>query len=201
MLRKAMNHYSLSSVKYKKCCKGKCTEPISQHVIKGCRYRYWSLNKLQRTEWLFDRIRDAYTPGKRLKFPIANRKIVCATAFRLIHNIDKNTFSKKLKAYKDGAISGGMHSHRQISEKYLAALDWLEEYAEYHADKMPHVAELWLPHRTRKVDLYQKYCNEMTENNTNDVIAQSTFFQMWKKRFPHLKVKQVNIFKCKIITI
>ena len=174
-----------------RCCEKECHKKLSVDMIKRSRTRFWYQNSDQRTQWLFDHISEASVKGTRLYMQCESGIELCSKSFRLMYKIDENKFYKTLKKYRSGSIAPGVKKSRDRSEGYFRSMDWLEDYAYYHADRMPHNEEMMLPYKTRKLSVFQKYRTETLDNHKR-AISKTSFFNMWAGNFPHLKIKKVG---------
>ncbi|XP_060583861.1 uncharacterized protein LOC132740023 [Ruditapes philippinarum] len=117
--------------------------------------------------------------------------LVCSKAFQSLYRINKNTFSKA------NVISGktvGLSKTKSKSHNTISLIAWFEEYVKFHGDFMPHKQDVLLPYGSRKLHVYEQYKIE-----TASPVSKSTFFDMWAKHFPHIKIKKTTAFtKCSI---
>ena len=91
---------------------------------------------------------------------------------------------KRRAAAGSKAISGVRN--KLASMRFILAVDWLEDYAGMHGDRMPHNPTVFLPYKTIRWTLYKFYQAERSP-----VISKTAFYKMWSDHFPNLKIKQV----------
>ncbi|XP_053403787.1 uncharacterized protein LOC123534087 [Mercenaria mercenaria] len=162
------------------------------------RNKFWTKPFENRVEWFMDKVVESVDSSGRVKwlsFVIEGGKKVCGTCFRKLYRIDKNFYYKYLKKAQQGKQSASVRYTRSYSESRNLADTWLDCYAFYHADRMPDTGVLMLPYRTRKIDIYNLYKNEMTDQFKYPV-SKSLFYNIWNRK-KNLKIKQTNSFsKC-----
>lgn len=153
------------------------------------------------TQWLLDKLFEAKntTALRKTKFVIDGGVKVCATMLKKVYHIDKNRLYKLFKKFKNGAVAPGIRNVRSKSDIHLAAIEWLEEYATHHGDRMPHNIQVLLPYRTRKYVIFKRYVNEKTAR-FEPSLGMSAFYKMWTVAFSHLRIKKV-CFKNLTLTI
>ncbi len=106
-----------------------------------------------------------------------------------LYFLSKEAFYYARDSHLRGAVSAGITlKHRSSAEATLRAINWLKEYADFHADMMPHKDYFELPFSTTKEMVWQKYA----QANPSNHIADSTFQRMWNGYFPHLAIKTVR---------
>ena len=150
------------------------------------RKRYWTKPSQSRSQYLLQTLQVARN-SKVLQCDTG--KSVCKMAFRLLLRINKNrmtTFNKKLNK---GINAVNCFRNKDLSSKGLSVIDWLENYSQFHGDRMPHNPTIYLPYKTEKWTLFRLYKNEVNGHK----VSKSTFYQTWKDYFPFLKIKQVSL--------
>jgi len=190
LFNRAINIPSIRKVSKLNCCKKKCTSLINQKDVKSLRTIYWSKKLNARNTWLLEKI------WQRKKIcshflKTDHETEVCDKDFQIIYGISKNCFYKIRKQFEQGSLASPVESRRKKSIKYVNAHNWLKDYAKAYGDQMPHLQEIVLPYRTRRVGVYLTYLNSHLHEG-DFLLKKSTFLQMWKTELPYLKIKQVN---------
>lgn len=189
MLEKALSSISFCKIKATKC-KHKCLKEVNEKAIYNARYRYWTKGYEERVTWFSDKYAEAIDRETKIKFMIDAGKVVCGVCFRNLYRMDKNFYARQLKKYEVGAVAAGYRTPRSNTDMSQVAVRWLKDYATFCGDRMPDRDIVLLPYRTRKIDIFQQYHDELTEA-MQKTLCRSTFYAMWKQSFPHLKIKQV----------
>ncbi|XP_030834677.1 uncharacterized protein LOC115921382 [Strongylocentrotus purpuratus] len=82
------------------------------------------------------------------------------------------------------------------SKSVIICLNWIEEYCSKRGDCMPHKDEIRLPNGLTKRDIYHQYLTE-TSDTMEPTIGQSTFYQLWRDFFNHVRISKSGQFsKC-----
>ena len=186
LLRKSMKKENIiKALDFK--CSCECLKSLDFSKIITNRYKFWSKPYVQRQNFLIDKMK-AGENG----FIIHDSLSMCKKAFCIMFGINKNTMTKcrrLLKDKKESCVGRNLYGH---SEKVIMALDWLEQYATHHGDRMPDSQNILLPYRTTKVHVFESYRKSRIDLNL-PATSQATFMNVWKNRFPHLKIKQVCV--------
>ncbi|CAH1802756.1 unnamed protein product, partial [Owenia fusiformis] len=190
ILEKSLRHGSLLQIKYmKKCCSSKCHLNLNMDMARRCREILWTKDFESRHEWLIQKLRDAKHRNGKYFLMIESGLGICSKAFCQLFYISKGFYYKSVKDYENGVLSTGYQRRRSKTSLYDDAKFWLEEYATYHADRMPDSADIMLPYKTRKEGLYLRYKSERVEKFRN-FFSKTSFMRMWADMFPHLKIKK-----------
>lgn len=190
LLDKYTKPQSIHSAMRINCCDKKCLELFSYTDIKNNRTSFWSKSVQNQNTYVLEKFRCGINTNGKWSFVEAGKRI-CAKAFKGLLKINKNRFHKLRKRFGTGYISCEPNN-RLRSVKYLEAMNWLETYAFYRADDSPDSSKKLLPYKTRKISVYRSYVDERKEMNMAK-IKRSTFFKMWNKDFPDLRIKTVSI--------
>ncbi|XP_071152358.1 uncharacterized protein [Mytilus edulis] len=199
LLEKALST-SIECLRNKNMCRKRCLNGLSLEFIREARYRIWTKNYQQRVEWFSDKFIDADFDAEKPLFFVNKGKTVCGQCFRSLYKVNKNFYYKWIEKFCNGAISSGYIKGRPVSKAKEDTVLWLQDYAKYRGDFMPDRDITMLPYKTRKIDVYNLYVNEMTEKLTISV-SKATFYHMWKNEFRILKIKKTNSFsRCQTCT-
>ena len=162
---------------------------LTESVVYNCRKAFWSMSYNRRIQWLYDKVSEAREVNGRLYFSVYSGTRLCATTFRNMYRINKNTYYRALQRVKEGAIAPGGPRKRKRSQHYVQAMDWLEDYVTHFADRMPNIQRLYLPYGSKKSAIYDKY---KEESGVHRAISRSSFYQMWHDHFKNVKIKKVS---------
>ncbi len=171
-------------------CKRKCLTKIGFEEMYNLRYRYWTKSKLERRVWLLDTLTDSVTSKRSTLYTVSGFSL-CHWCFLKAYHINKDVYYSTLRQAKTGMKAPGLCKKIQRSGEYLRAMNWFETYVEYHCDRMPHLADMYLPYKTRKTAVYEEYLQEM-KRCEDDNISATTFLSMWRIYYPNIKIKKVS---------
>jgi hypothetical protein len=196
MKSKATSLLSVKSALKEKCVCGQgCMKNLNFKTVRDLRNAFWLNSKTMRMQLLRSYIFNSHKYGKYRFLKVEQMKL-CSKAFRIVLHINKNTFSLALQMSEKNIATIPGKKPRDMSEKTLQLMSWLEEYSTYHGDRMPDTSDILLPYRTIKSDLYYKYVSETRHYTSPEYsVSRAQFFKTWKMNFPHLKIKKVIIHK------
>lgn len=177
-------------MKSKCACQKNCLRSVNVKTIKLLRYRYWSKSQLHRNQWLIQAVSNSDFRGRFRYLTMDNGQQVCCSAFLKIYHINKNKLTKCTGLHEQGAISSRGKRPRPLTTATINAVAWLEDYASFYGDRMPHSADILLPYKTQKQVLYWTY---KREHPGDTVTSMTTFYRIWKTYLPTLKIKKVFI--------
>ena len=157
--------------------------------MKTTRSAFWIKSTAWQNTFIMDKIKN-----KRLvesqKYILESGKEICFSGFKELYKVNKNRFNVLQKKVEEGCVECSTSEAKTTkSDKYINAMNWLERYAYYHADRMPDSDKKMLPYRTKKSDVYKQYLQEIGQQ---EKIKKSSFYDMWKNDFSSLKIKQVG---------
>ncbi|KAK3098746.1 hypothetical protein FSP39_022657 [Pinctada imbricata] len=190
LLKKALTTIPIDLRKARDC-KDYCLYGIDKEDMKRARIKFWSKTYENRVNWFLDKIGEGVKKNGTLKYVVEGGRKICGFCLKCLYRIDKNFYYSNIKKSRQGVQGAGFQKGRGTAQTTEKAVTWLENYAYYHADKMPMNEDLLLPYKTRKIDIYHKYKDDMTESLERSV-GQSGFYDLWKTKFKHLKIKQVG---------
>ena len=185
---KALDIDDIKTVKKSGCsvrCKRKCLNGLTIKTIYQMRMRYWTKSMHMRTQFLLQTL-DCSVNGFLM---FDNGQRVCRPAFEKVLRISKNKLTVlKRKQKSHGAVTSCGRRPKTNSRPVLEAINWIENYASIHGDRMPDSNRVMLPYRTEKFSLFKRYREE-----TAGSVSRATFYRVWKDHFTHLKVKAVSM--------
>lgn len=169
----------------------KCIEHFTITELKDLRMSYWSKDVYQRSIWLTETIGNARKLKRTDVYQIKGYQI-CYKCLMTVYHISKNKYFKQLHHVRRGSVAPGLEGEvkrRSHSDGFVEAMTWFELYITCHGDRMPHTNDIFLPYKTKKSKVWLQYVGESAEPR----IAKTTFIQMWRQNYPHVKVKVVGI--------
>jgi hypothetical protein len=185
MLKRACNFIQIKKILKDKCkCPTKCLEKFTFKKVRELRINFWSQPKHMRFFHLKNVINLKTSVGRFSYLRTATGESVCKKAFMSVYMINKN-FLTKASVLKGKTV--GLTQVKEQSTKTLELISWFEEYLLFHGDFMPHNQDVLLPYGTIKIHIYEQYREEACGGH----VSKSTFFEIWNKHFPHVKVKKV----------
>ena len=108
-----------------------------------------------------DKVQESmYNDKNSLELIIEGGLQICSSYFRKVYSIKKNFYYKYLKFARLGKSSTALKQRGKISKATENAVLWLQEYAFYHADRMPDAPVLMLLYKSRKSDIYNTYLQD-----------------------------------------
>jgi hypothetical protein len=188
-----MSSIVIAKLKIKKCTKC-CFAGITKEYIRSARSRFWTKSYNDRVEWFSDKFEESSFGQNNVRwFTAENGKKVCPKCFMNIYRINKNFYYQHIARFNHGAVSASIRKDKSTSEKIENAVEWLNDYAVFHGDRMPDKGIVLLPYRSRKIDIYRAY-EEESVSRQQQPISRSAFYRIWKTKFPNLKIKQVRFY-------
>ena len=190
MLSKALKT-TKDGLKQARECSMYCLRHMAEEDLRCARNKYWTKTKKNRLEWFLDKVSESKRKNNQIYFLIEGGKKICSKCFQTLHMISRSSYFRMMQKFKSGATTAGVTKGRKESEITEEALRWLNDYAYFHSDRMPDTGYLMLPYRTRKNSIYKMYDDERTKRKKPSV-SEATFYKIWKKHCPKLKIKKVT---------
>ena len=175
-------------------CARKCLQYIVTPEVKNSRYKVWTKTFEDRVQWFYDKLSESKLSDGHLYFTVEGGNKACGKCFMKLHYLDKNFYYTYLRKFKEGSLASNIRKGRDRSVCYEDALQWLVDYSNCHADRMPDKKDVLLPYKTRKIRIYELYLEENT-NEMKTSLSRSAFMEMWMDTLPHLKIKKVKCFR------
>jgi hypothetical protein len=136
--------------------------------------------------------------------------MVCRAAFLTAHSISLFYFQKVKKALKLDTpyelYSIRMKRNRKNPKQRLCK-SWISEYIQKFCCHDPSSKEVHLPSMMTKKSFYDIFYQDLTQNlgyskYSKELPNYSTFFSVWEKKFPNLKIpRNTRLGKCSTCTI
>ena len=157
------------------------------------RCTYWSMTRQSRSQWLIHSIQNADISGRNTYHFVEKGQQLCGVAFRQVYRITKNFYGSCKKLNDRNSVSSVDRSPRSLSVTSLAALNWMESYASFYGDRMPHNKDILLPYKTLRENVYKQYKLDSVEVKSKHV-SRTQFYRLWKTYLPQIKIKKVRNF-------
>lgn len=188
MGKKALDLENINNIKMTKCkCGQSCKRQFGMKEIYQLRENYWTRPKFLKFSFLIELIKQSDKIGKRRFMYLQRNKKVCTEAFLQLLRIDKKTLNKAVNLASLNKKTVSNLNSRSVTSQTLETITWLEDYARYHGDRMPHKEDVFLPYKSRKNEIYSSYRLDYPTSH----VSRSQFYKIWSDHFPHLKIKKV----------
>ncbi|XP_053405148.1 uncharacterized protein LOC128558898 [Mercenaria mercenaria] len=156
MKSKATSLLSIKSALKDRCvCGEKCLEKVNFKTVRELRNSFWFHSKTMRMQLLKYYISHSKKKGI-FRFIHVEQFTLCSKAFCSVFWVNKNTLSRAIQMNSKNVATVPGKNPRDMSEKTLLLINWLEDYGTYHGDRMPDTVDILLPYKTVKTDLYWK---------------------------------------------
>lgn len=157
------------------------------------RKNLWRRDRCERDQWLLDKLDEFSVTGRKgSHFHVSGQKM-CRTTWLQIYGINKNTFYRVKKQWKEGSVTINNTHEKKKSIQRMEAAAWFGTYLKTVGENPPHVTEIWLPYRSRKKDVYQEYKDDMITND-QPFCSYQTFLNMWVECYSNVKARKVSIY-------
>ena len=198
LLWRNVSKASVARCKFTRCCEKDCIKKLPLKTIEILRFKYWTKQRSARRQWLLERIKASRHSKSKPLFVVEEAGVaLCQRGFMSLYGVSKYTYYNiKQEAIKGAEHSSGNSKNREHSARFIIALNWLEEYATFHGDRMPNTDKILLPYKTRKSIIYGQYKQEHKAP-----IHITSFLQMWQEYFPHLRIKKVGALTSSVLLI
>jgi hypothetical protein len=132
-----------------------------------------------------------------------NGEEVCLTAWKALYGVTNYTFYLVLNSINTGTELSEIHGNAlrdYAAPKTELIHSWLTNYISTYGDKMPNSDDVYLPIACEKLSLWELMLSELEPLHSKEFLPEpNTFFQVWQKDFPHLKIPQcVVLGKCDV---
>lgn len=198
---KGSPEYPVLDLLTKKCCSRSsvtCFTKLSVADIEGVRSEFYALSsETDQNQYVINYMRrhsDCSGSLTSVMFTIAG-KVVCQQCWRLAHGIKYTRFRTMVSKFEKGVlqIEHGRQGRLSVRVPKVRAAMWLRMFVEKVGDRMPTDGSIHLPSCLTKVDVYDLAQHDLGEGGIK-VCSRSTFFQLWKSDFSHVKIPPVSTF-------
>lgn len=184
----------------KKCCNRSCVtcfKKLSVVDIEGIRSDFYGLStETTQNQFVIDYLRrhsDCSGSVASVLFTVAG-KSVCKHCWRLAYGIKYTRFTNLLAKFEKGVvqIEHGRQGRESVREPSVRAAMWLRMFVDKIGDRMPTDGTIHLPSCLTKSDVYDLAWHDLSSGGLV-VSSRSSFFQLWKKDFQHVKIPPVSV--------
>lgn len=136
---------------------------------------------------------DSSKSVESILFTIAG-KSVCQQCWRLVYGIKYTRFKTILEKFRQGIVQvehgllGRKFSHGPV----IRAKMWLHMFITKLGDQMPTDGKIHLPSCLTKSDIFELASEDLSVGGVS-VCSKSSFFELWKKEFQHVKIPPVSM--------
>jgi len=179
----------------KTCCDRKevtCFKLLSQaHIESVRRDFYYKMTEIMQTQKVLDYMRDHCRDDKSILYTIAGQE-VCETCYRMTLGIRYNRYMSIKAKFLGGAVIAehGRVGRGSYSSATIRVVSWLRMFFHKVGDNMPVKKEVHLPSCLTKGDVYALAVDDLSQGGL-ECCKISTFYQIWKQEFPHVKIPKV----------
>ena len=162
---------------------------------------------MARSNWLLSKLKGFYHPQKKkFSFQVFGR-IICAEAWRALHDVKKTRFydirSKVING--DVVIVHGNALRTYPSPKYDLMVSWLKMSVELYCEWVPHLQLVCFPYGVDRVDWYKLCVESLTSKWTvpeEEVPSLTYFYGVLSKRFPYIKTsRRLTLGRCMLCVL
>lgn len=187
--------FTASALMLRSCCsKGNvtCFKKLSQKSIESIQTAFYALSETAQTQQLIQYMREHGRSDGTVLYSIAGEE-VCETAFRMVYGLRYNRFSSLKAKYSGGVVlyEHGRFGRGQYTDASIRAISWLRMFINKLGDHMPTKDEIHLPPCLTKSDVYGLAAEDLSQGSL-ECCGMSTFYKIWKKEFPNVKIPHVN---------
>ena len=186
----------MQSLLSRKCCSSSvtCFKKLSQLDIEAVRSEYQSLgSETQQNQYVLDYLRRHRRHSDNTVLHSIAGQEVCQLAWRLAYGIRRNKFKCLFTKFANGVMTAehGRLGLQKVSDPTLRMISWMRVFFSKVGDKMPMNENIHLPSCLTKLDVYSIAMDELSQGGTNFTISVSTFYDIWVKHFPQVKIPEV----------
>lgn len=185
----------------KKCCSRSsitCFKKLSVADIEGVRSDFYGLHtETKQNQFVIDYLRrhsDCSGSLTSVLFTVAGKN-VCQHCWRLAHGIKYTRFRNLLAKFVKGVvqIEHGRQGKQSLRVPTIRVGMWLRMFVDKVGDRMPTDGAIHLPSCLTKSDVYDLAQQDLSDGGVV-VCSRSSFFQLWKSDFQHVKIPPVSIW-------
>ncbi len=187
----------------KKCCSRSCVtcfKKLSVLDVEGVRSDFYGLStETAQNQYVIDYLRrhsDCSGSVTSVMFTVAG-KSVCKHCWRLAYGIKYTRFTNLLAKFEEGVvqIEHGRQGRESTREPTVRAAMWLRTFIDKIGDRMPTDGSIHLPSCMTKSDVFDLARHDLSSGGLV-VCSRSSFFQLWRRDFQHVKIPPVSILYC-----
>lgn len=189
--------FPVTKLMTKYCCDRKavtCFKLLSQADIECVRQEFYSCaTETEQTQYLLHYMREHSRGDKSVLYTVAGQEI-CETSFRMVYGLRYNRFSSVKARFASGVVVAehGRLGKSHIGDASIRVTCWLRTFVQKVGDRMPTSTDIHLPSCLTKADVYALAVDDLSQGGLS-CCKPSTFYNIWKSEFPHVKIPKVII--------
>ncbi len=139
--------------------------------------------------------------NKSVLYTVAGQE-VCEASFRMVYGLRCNRFTSVKAKFAGGVVVAehGRLGKSHIRDGTIRVISWLRTFVQKVGDRMPASTDIHLPSCLTKADVYALAVDDLSQGGL-ECCKTSTFYEIWKSEFPHVKIPKVNINNNCVIVI
>jgi hypothetical protein len=190
---------------WKNCSPHACLEEFKANptAVRNWRLLWHSLPRCTRSEHLIRAMEESNASGNLTFMGIR----VCQKAFQMLAGVGASSLMSArnmastghVRAQASSGLRGAAIMATNKDPRYIDAREWLEVYADQHAEQSPMTGAFLLP-AGRKVLYWLQYVHERLSEpavraRIGEPASRTTFMRAWKRECPHIVVtKSLTMF-------
>ncbi len=182
------------------CCDQKavmCFKLLSQADIERIRQEFYSCTtEMEQTQCLLNYMRKHSRGDKVVLYTVAGQE-VCEASFRMVYGLRYNRFTSIKGKFASGVVVAehGRLGKGHIGDASIRVISWLRTFVQKVGDRMPTSSDIHLPSCLTKADVYALAVDDLSQGGLQ-CCKPSTFYEIWKTEFPHVKIPKVTTADC-----
>ena len=186
--------FSTVSLMTRCCCHRKevtCFKLLTQATIERIRSAVFSRSETEQTQLILNYMREHSQGDQHVSYTVGGQQ-VCETSFRMVYGFRYNRFAAMKAKYRSGVLVAehGRLGRCEISNSNIRVTSWLRAFSDKVGDRMPTSAVIHLPACLTKADVYALANDDLSQGNLR-CCSISTFYEIWNRSFPHVKIPKV----------
>lgn len=177
-----------------RCCHRKkvtCFKLLTQATIERIRSSVYSQSETEQLQHILNYMWEHSQGGQGVLYTVGGQK-VCETCFRMVYGFRYNRFATMKSKFQDGVVLAehGRLGRCDITNSSIRVVSWLRTFSDKVGDRMPTSTAIHLPACLTKADVYSLASDDLSQGGLR-CCSISTFYDIWKKSFPHVKIPKV----------
>lgn len=176
------------------CCNRKqvtCFKLLTQDTIERIRSSVYSLSETEQAQLILNYMREHSQGDHHILYTVGGQQ-VCETCFRMVYGFRYNRFAAMKAKYQSGVVmvEHGRLGKCEISDSSIRVTSWLRTFSDKVGDRMPTSTAIHLPACLTKSDVYSLANDDLSQGGL-PCCSISTFYEIWNRSFPHVKIPKV----------
>jgi len=191
----------IGSILVGKCCKNCCLHYLTAvDVIQSRKEMYQHTKRSDQKRWLHRKLSDSSSQASdgtfETKYYISGKN-VCLLAYCKVYSLSIRTLKRLLqKITFSSSLHHGNAGKKRQNTRTEAAVAWMKRYFFLVGDKMPDRCQIHLPCWETRKDVYSRYCTDMGNESTEDLLKISMFYKVWNNYFANVRIPEVGYRVC-----